>query len=32
MGPKHISITHCQHGVVVYGADQTKPGIAAIRP
>jgi len=26
MGPKHIGIMHCQHGVVVYGANQTKPG------
>ncbi len=32
MGPKQISITHCQHGVVVYGANQTKPGISSIRP
>ncbi len=32
MGPKHISITHRQHGVVVYGANQTKSGISSIRP
>jgi hypothetical protein len=32
MGPKHFSITHRQHGVVVYGANQTKPGISSIRP
>ncbi len=32
MGPKYISITHRQHGVVVHGANQTKPGISLIRP
>ncbi len=30
MGPKYLSITHRQHDVVVYGANQTKPGISSI--
>ncbi len=32
MGPKYIGIAHRQHGVVVYGANQTKPGISSSRP
>jgi hypothetical protein len=32
MGPKYISIAHRKRGVMVHGANQTKPGISSIRP